>query len=197
MLGWFQDARSHYDAHKSEADWWLEITGQDNRTFKPVSGRYRVIGPWQGLGLILETPAGPVTACHEGQCDWYAERAILQRGQEERTTTQTVRAQVTSVLALRRALEPLEAFGRVYLSGTLRGRVPGSPPTVAVSDANGGTITLSYATPAALSGWTNNGIYDLVLIVQVRHIPGARVPTLALESERAQLSPHLVRQLPE
>lgn len=108
-----------------------------------------------------------------------------------------MKAKATTVEALRRALEPLEAVGRVYLSGTLRGRVPGSPPTVAVSDANGGTITLSYATPAALSGWTYIGIYDLDVAVQIRHVLGVEIPRLALEVVGEQLSRYLARQLPE
>lgn len=88
-------------------------------------------------------------------------------------------------------------MGRVYLSGTLRGRVPASPQTVAVSDANGGTVSLTYATPSILHGWPVVGIYEPDLTVQIRHVLGTEVPRLVLNSEKADLSPYLARQLPE
>jgi hypothetical protein len=30
-----------------------------------VAGRYRIIGPWQDKGLLLDTPSGPVTVRRE------------------------------------------------------------------------------------------------------------------------------------
>lgn len=197
MLGWFGDARTYYDAHKSEADWWLDVSGQDNRAFRPVRGRYRVIGPWQGGGLILDTPAGPVTVCREGVlCDWYAERAVIERGAVEQTTTRTLSVKTTTTGALLRALAPLENTGRVYVVGTLRARIPASPPTVATTGADRDAIMLSYARLQDIRGWPETGIRELVLSVQVRHTAGAAVPSIVLAEEGPGLSAKLARHLP-
>jgi inner membrane protein len=196
MLGWFTDARTHYDAHKSEADWWLDVAGQDNRAFKPVQGKYRVIGPWQNGGLILDTPAGPVTVCREGTCDWYAERAVLARGAEEQTTVHQLKAKVTTTGALLDALAPLADIGRVYLVGTLRAHVPAIPPTVTAAGTVHETVTLNYTRPEDLRGWPAVLVTDLDVIVQVRHTPGADIPTVKLVEETHGLSKLLTRHLP-
>jgi len=196
MLGWFTDARTHYDAHKSEADWWLDVAGQDNRAFKPVQGKYRVIGPWQSGGLILMTPGGPVTVCREGTCDWYAERAVLVRGADEQTTVRSLKAKTTSTEALLRALAPLNDIGHVYLIGTLRARVPATPPTITAVGTAHEIVTLTYARPEDLRSWPATGIFDLVITVQVRHSPSAAVPLIAIEAEEAGLPDMLTRHLP-
>jgi inner membrane protein len=196
MLGWFTDARTNYDAHKSEADWWLDVAGQDNHAFKPVQGKYRVIGPWQNGGLILETTAGPVTVCREGACDWYAERAVLVRGADEQTTTLLFKSKTTSTGALLDALSMLEPTGKVYLVGRLRAHVTASPPAVTVTGDNIQLVTLTYARPVDLHGWPSTAVYDVELIVQVRHSPGVAVPLVELREEEAGLSGKLSRHLP-
>lgn len=196
MMGWFTDARTYYDAHKSEADWSLDVTGQDNRAFRPLKGRFRVIGPWQDKGLLLDTPAGPVTICREGTCDWYAERAVLVRGADEQTTTRVFKSKTSSTGALLDALSTLEQTGQVYLVGRLRAHVPASPPTVTVAGDNVRMVTLTYARPDDLRTWTATAVFDVDLIVQVRHSPGAAVPPVALKEEEAGLSGMLSRHLP-
>jgi len=196
MLGWFTDARTHYDAHKSEADWWLDVAGQDNRAFKPVLGKYRVIGPWQSGGLIVETLAGPVTVCREGACDWYAERAVLVRGVDEQTTARTLKAKVTTTEALLAALAPLERVEQVYLVGRLRARVPPAPPTVTAAGTVHEAVTLTYASPSALRNWPPTGIFDLDVTVQVRHALGAVVPDVSIATSDGELSTLLRGHLP-
>ena len=198
MMGWFTDARTYYDAHKSEADWWLDVSGQDNRAFRPVGGRYRIIGPWQNGGLLLDTPSGVVSICREGKCDWYAERAVLAPGAAEQTTTRLLKAKVTSTAALRDALAQLEEAGRIYMVGTLKARVPAAPPTVTATAADSAheVITLTYARPEDIRSWPATAILDLDLIVQVRHAPGAAVPTIVLAEEEAGLSEFITRHLP-
>ncbi len=196
MLGWFTDARTHYDAHKSEADWWLDVAGQDNRAFKPVQGKYRVIGPWQNGGLILETPAGPVTVCREGTCDWYAERAVLVRGDDEQTTVRTLKAKATTTEALLAALTPLERVGQVYLIGRLRARVPPAPPTITATGTEREIVTLTYASPSALRNWPATGVFDLDVTVQVRLAPGEVVPDVSIAASGGDLDAELRRHLP-
>ena len=196
MLGWFTDARTHYDAHKSEADWWLDVAGQDNRAFTPVQGKYRVIGPWQNGGLILETPAGPVTVCREGTCDWYAERAVLVRGADEQTTVRTLKVKVTTTEALVAALAPLERVGQVYLIGRLRARVPPAPPTITTTGTEREIVTLTYASPSALHNWQATGVFDLDVTVQVRHTPGVDVPDASITPSDGELAAELRRHLP-
>ena len=196
MMGWFTDARLYYDAHKSEADWWLDLSGQDNRAFQAVSGRFRVIGPWQSGGLLLETPAGVVSICREGMCDWYPERAVLQRGADEQTTIRVLKAKATSTGALLRALGALQAVGRTYMVGTLRGYIPPAPPTVTATGASHERIVLTYARPEDLRAWPAASVFDLDLMVQVRHPPGAEVPLVGLEEEAADLSALILRHLP-
>ncbi len=196
MLGWFTDARTHYDAHKSEADWWLDVTGQDNRAFKPVQGKYRVIGPWQNGGLILVTPDGPVTVCREGTCDWYAERAVLVRGADEQTTIRTLKAKAITTEALLAALTPLEQVGQVYLIGRLRARVPPAPPTITATGTEREVVTLTYAIPSALRHWPATDIFDLDVTVQVRHTPGAVVPDVSIAASDGELSTLLRGHLP-
>lgn len=196
MMGWFTDARTYYDAHKSEADWSLDVTGQDNRAFRPLKGRFRVIGPWQDKGLLLDTPAGPVTICREGTCDWYAERAVLVRGADEQTTTRVFKSKTSSTGALLDALSTLEQTGQVYLVGRLRAHVPASPPTVTVAGDNLRMVTLTYARPEDLRAWPATAAFDVDLIVQVRHSPNVAVPFVALKEEEAGLSGMLSRHLP-
>jgi inner membrane protein len=196
MLGWFTDARTHYDAHKSEADWWLEVSGQDNRAFRPIQGKYRVIGPWQSGGLILETPAGPVTVCREGACDWYAERAVLVRGADEQTTARALKAKATTNETLLAVLAPLERIGQVYLIGHLRARIPPAPPTITVSGMERDSVTLTYASPSELRNWASAGVFELDVIVQVRHATGAIVPDVSIAVTDRELAVELSRHLP-
>jgi inner membrane protein len=196
MMGWFTDARTYYDAHKSEADWSLDVTGQDNRAFRALKGRFRVIGPWQDKGLLLDTPVGPVTICREGTCDWYAERAVLVRGADEQTTTRLFKSKTSSTGTLLNALSTLEHVGQVYLVGRLRAHVPPSPPTVTVVGDNLRVVTLTYARPEDLRVWPATAIFDVDLIVQVRHSPNVAVPLVALKEEETGLSGMLSRHLP-
>lgn len=196
MLGWFTDARTHYDAHKSEADWWLDVSGQDNRAFRPVQGKYRVIGPWQNGGLIIDVPTGTVTVCREGSCDWYAERAVLVRGADEQTTTRMLKAKATTTEALLAALTPLERVGQVYLIGRLRVHVPSAPPTVTATGTEREMVTLTYANLSVLRNWPATGVFDLDVIVQVRHAPGVVVPEVSIPSSDGGLAAALRRHLP-
>jgi inner membrane protein len=196
MMGWFIDARTYYDAHKSEADWMLDVTGQDNRAFRPLKGRFPVIGPWHDKGLILDSPAGPVTICREGSCDWYPERAILVRGADEQTTTRLFKCKTTSTTALLSVLATLEQAGNVYVTGRLRAKVPASLPTVAATGDGIREVTLNYARPEDFRTWPATAIFDIDLTVQVRHTPDAAVPFVALKEEAAGLSDKLSPHLP-
>ncbi|QIT54110.1 metal-dependent hydrolase [Aquisalimonas sp. 2447] len=194
-IGSVTEARRHYDAHRSESAWWLDVQGEDNRAFRPVEGRYRIIGPYRAAGLILETPEGPRSVCRADACDWYARRAVLDRGRAERTTVRELTAERTSVAALRAALEPLTAAGRVYLLGELEGEGLRSRPPVAESGTGG--LNLRYAPLSTFEGM--DGRVDWAdLLVQVRHPPGAEVPwpSSVVSRESAVIDPRLRRYLP-
>lgn len=194
-IGDVAQARQHYDAHKSEAAWWLKVDGQDNRAYAPVEGRYRVIGPYRSDGLIVETPDGPRTVCRADACDWYAGRAVLERGEVERTTTRRISAESAATDDLLAALEPLREAGRVYLLGELRGEsLRSDEPTVQVS---GDRARLRFATPAQLEK-QGEGLESVELTIQVRHQPGREVPEpgpLAV-SESDGIDERLRRYLP-
>jgi len=134
--------------------------------------------------------------CREGTCDWYAERAVLVRGADEQTTVRSLKAKTTSTEALLRALAPLNDIGHVYLIGTLRARVPATPPTITAVGTAHEIVTLTYARPEDLRSWPATGIFDLVITVQVRHSPSAAVPLIAIEAEEAGLPDMLTRHLP-
>ncbi len=195
LIGDMGSARQHYDAHKSEADWWLTVRGQDNREFRPVEGRYRIVGPHRATGLILEGPRGPVSACRSGDCDWYVERAVIERGADEVTTTRFVNVAQTTTEALRAALEPLSAHGRVYLVGELRSaRIAAGGPTVSVAAPD--RVSLAFAALEELSDWPTVPLRDVRLRVQVRHEPGMAVPQVELGSTASRLPALLERHLP-
>jgi hypothetical protein len=137
-----------------------------------------------------------VTICREGTCDWYAERAVLVRGADEQTTTRLFKLKMTSTGALLAALSTLEQIGQVYLVGHLRAHVPASPPTVTVAGDNLRVVTLTYARPKDLRAWPATAVFDVDLIVQVRHSPGAIVPDVMLASATQEMPFLLRRHLP-
>lgn len=173
IVGDIESARQHYDARKSEANWWLKIEGQDNQRFVPVEGRYRVIGPYKSDGLILKTPEGPVSVCLADDCDWYAGRAVLERGEPIETTTRQISAEGATVPELLDSLKPLEQAGDVFLLGSIRGEgFDDDEPTI---QSSGDVISLRYATLGQLQKQQGE-VERANLLVQVRHEPGVGVP---------------------
>jgi inner membrane protein len=172
-IGDMTTARAEYDAGKGSHAFALDLRGRDNRTYADVSGTYPVIGPYREAGFILGTEQGPRSACRSGACDWYAEHAVLIRGEAEQTTTFAVRVERTSAEALLASLAPLQEKGKIYLLGTLTALASRpAPPTV---DVAADTVTLNYAVPGMLETWKGRTLRDLDLAVQVRHAPGTEV----------------------
>ena len=197
-LGDIGQARGYYDAHKSEAAWWLHVHGQDNEEFRAVEGRFAVIGAYQADGLIVETPQGARSVCRADVCDWYARRAVIERGPDERTTIRRISADKITVTALRQALEPLEKVGNVYLLGEVTGeRLRGRGPTVQ-GRATG--ATLRYARPRDIEAWGNTELKSVELVVQVRHKPGQLVPSIRRPEPQVtdvvQIDPRIKRYIP-
>ncbi len=187
-------AREHYDAHKSGYAWWLDIEGQDNRAFKPVSGRYYVIAPYKANGFLLDTDHGAVTACKSSECDWYAEHVVLKRGEPEVISTITLTAKRTTKEALIKALQEAEEAGRVYVSGMLNARgVKPMPSTVGVAGDN---IALSLADVIGIDTVLPRSLRNVSLQVQLRHPPRSRTPVIELTETKAGLPTSLMKQLP-
>ena len=191
-IGDISKAREDYDARKGTHAWRLQLKGRDNRRYVDVSGDYPVIGPWGEGGFLLETTAGPRSACRAAGCDWYAEHAVLVRGEPEATTTRIVKAESLSVATLTAALVPLRAVGQVYLLGSFRSRQMAElPPTVSVA---GETVTLRYADPEILAGLAQPMLREVDLLVQIRHAPGSVVPDLHMkEAATNRLDPLIQR----
>lgn len=121
---------------------------------------------------------------------------MLVRGADVQTTTRTLKAKVTTTDALLAALAPLERVGQVYLIGRLRARVPPAPPTVTATGTVRETVTLTYASPSVLRNWPITGVFDLDMIVQVRHTPDAIVPNVSIIASDGELAAELRRHLP-
>jgi len=130
-----------------------------------------------------------------GDCDWYVERAVIERGADEVTTTRFVNVAQTTTEALRGALEPLSAQGRVYLVGELRSaRIPAGGTTVSVAAPD--RVSLAFAALEELAGWPTVPLRDVHLRVQVRHAPGIVVPQVELGATASRLPALLERHLP-
>nr|WP_242467937.1 metal-dependent hydrolase [Halorhodospira neutriphila] len=196
-LGRIEQARRHYDAHKGEAVWWLQLQAQDNEAFRPVEGRFRVIGPYRANGLIVATAEGPHSVCRAEACDWYAQRAVLVRGEAQETTTRRLVAEAVSRVELLEALRPLQGAGRVYLRGQVTGEVAADEPAIGET-ADG--AELRYARPKQLAARMRAAELEAVrLSVQVRHQPGQPVPQLhppEAEEPQEPIPPRLERHLP-
>lgn len=191
-IGKLDTARQDYDAQKGANAWTLRITGRDNRSYEDVAGEYAVIGPWGEGGFILRAHEGPRSVCEQQTCDWYADHAVLVRGEPETTTMRSLTTERLSVSALVELLKPLQAGGEVYLIGSLHARnMREEPPTVSVA---GDAVSLHYATPELLEDWQAGVLRDVRLLVQVRHDPDARVPGLVIPTDEVMQVPHELRR---
>ncbi|MDZ7808970.1 MAG: metal-dependent hydrolase [Arhodomonas sp.] len=93
-IGDIASARERYDAEKGRHRWTLEVEGRDNRSYADVSGRYPVIGEYGAGGFLVDGPDGAVTVCR-ADCDWYADSAVLERGESRETTSRRLAAERT------------------------------------------------------------------------------------------------------
>ncbi len=183
-IGNITSAREDYDAKKGSNAWLLEVKGRDNRSYDDVSGTYPVIGPYGESGFILDSPQGPRSFCQAGACDWYSEHAALIRGKPEVTTTTTIKIDRTSADSLYGLLVPLRSSGEVYLLGSMSAKR--ITPTAPIIDVAGETVTLRYAGVTVLKGWEEQLLFDVDLVVQVRHAPGVKVPDIQEQVESKQ-----------
>lgn len=192
-LGDLAGARHHYDAHRGEAVWQLVLKGQDNRRFQEVSGRFRVIGPYGNDGFLVATGSGPVSVCQAERCDWYAERAVIERGAPLETTTRRLSGEAIAREELEAAIRPLQRVGRLYLRGEVVGEVAAQRPVI---EATADGAELRYATPGQLmASMEGQELASVRLWVQVRHQPGNSVPQLrGLEREEEAAIPARLKE---
>lgn len=201
IVGDVESARSYYDGRKSDCEWWLNISGQDNNAFKSVEGRFKIIGPYSGDGLILSTESGPRSICKADACDWYASKAVLEKGEAIETSVRQIHHADVQLSDLLDVLFELEEHGEVYLVGFIQGEgVVDDEPTI---QASGEGIRLRYATLDQMAKQPDN-LVSAGLTVQVRHSPGLEVPYPVISNEPVlevpkdeELSPLLERYLPE
>lgn len=190
-IGDIAAARERYDAEKGANRWMLRLEGRDNLTMADVSGDYPIIGPWQEAGFMVTGADGPTTVCRTGNCSWYADNAVAVKGSSQATTTRQIIAAHTSPVELAAALAPLETAEEIYLIGSFTARgIAAQEPTVEVS---GDTVNLTYAAPVLLEGWGARPLRDLLLIVQVRHMPDVSPPEVKLSEETASVIPAELR----
>ncbi|MFP4284165.1 MAG: metal-dependent hydrolase [Desulfovermiculus sp.] len=200
IVGDVESARSFYDGRKSDCEWWLDIRGQDNHAFKGVEGRFKIIGPYAGDGLIVSTEEGPRSICKADACDWYASKAVLMKGEPIETSVRQFYQTDVMLTELIDALLDLEKHGEVFLVGFIQGEgLIDEEPTI---QASGEGIRLRYATLEQLARQPD-GPVQASLIVQVRHSPGVQVPHPVARKEpvlevpeREGLDPLLERYLP-
>ncbi|SIT72371.1 Membrane-bound metal-dependent hydrolase YbcI, DUF457 family [Ectothiorhodosinus mongolicus] len=175
MIGDMQAARDHFDQHRHEAEWWLNVRGMHNLTYETIDGHYKIMGHYRADGLILETPEGPRSICRSNACDWFATHAVIQRGMPARTSSKYVRTRAIRAETLRDLLELYEQIGEVYLIGQLQAEgIRADPPTITVSESG---VRLNFAQPSQIWHWSGR-ITEVSLRVQIRHEPGVRVPPL-------------------
>lgn len=191
-LGRIESARQQYDAEKGSHAWVLKLEGRDNRSFADVSGRYQIIGAWGESGFMIETESGSKTVCLNQNCNWYADHAVLIKGEAETTTTTTIKAEQLSVHSLVNALTDYQQYGKVYLLGQLEGRnISNHPPEV---ESSGTNITLQYATPESIASWPKQPLRFVDITVQLRHAPDSRPPKLTIVSVQQSNIPMLLQR---
>lgn len=177
-IGSIAAAREQYDAEKGTHEFRLRVAGKDNRGFEGIDGEFQVIGAWSESGFILQAGERFVTACKTGACDWYAERAVLVKGDPQITTTTTLQGKAVSVGALREALNGVQGAFAVYLIGEAGSdRIKAAPPLLEVQ---AGKVALHFLPAAALASWPETVLRDYSLTVQVRHAPGVTPPPVTL-----------------
>ncbi|BAO43884.1 metal-dependent hydrolase [Thiolapillus brandeum] len=160
-------AREEYDSLKGGNEWELKVEGRNNKTFQSIDGKYPVIGGYKESGFILDTPAGPVSACKTETCDWYISHAVLSRGEPIKTKTTFIRVTVIKASSLAGQLAPWVSEGRVYLSGKLEASgIEEQPPIVETTGAEG--VELHYAPVEWLEEAGDSHLRDVDLAVQVR-----------------------------
>ncbi len=191
-LGRIESARQQYDAEKGSHTWVLKLEGRDNRSFADVSGRYPIIGAWGENGFMVETDSGSKTVCLNQNCNWYADHAVLIKGNPETTTTTTIKAEQLSVHSLISSLADYQQYGKVYLLGQLEGRnISSHLPEVKASGTN---ITLQYATPGSIKAWPKQPLRSVDITVQLRHPPDSQPSRLVIETVQQSNIPILLQR---
>jgi len=187
-----REARNQYDAQRGRNEWRLEIEGTANTTAADISGTYAVRGPWRAGGFIIDTGEGPRSVCAGASCDWYADRAVLNRGAVQLTTSRRIRAKALGFQDLRSAIERLQGAGEVLLIGEVEAQGIDPVPPVIQAGADG-AAELRYARPAELTGWPER-LRGVELVAQVRHHAGVAVPEIDLAAGGgSELPPRLRR----
>jgi inner membrane protein len=192
-IGDLADARADYDASKGSNAWSLRVEGKDNRTFQNIAGRYPVIGGYKESGFILESAAGPVSACKTETCDWYISHAVLVRGKPIQTKTTFIKLGGIEAGQLWQQLAGWEMMGEVYLSGELEAAgIEERPPTVEAVGTEG--IRLNYARAEWLKDLDNTRLRNVDLVAQLRIQSGAEAGDLDIEGDsRRCLHPLLAK----
>lgn len=192
-IGDIAQARARYDAEKGSHSWSIEVEGRENRGYVDISGRYPVIGELGAAGFLLDAPAGVVSVCRAPGCDWYADKAVLYRGDAQITSSQQLVVNRLDASALYESLATLSVVGDVYVVGSMQSnQVAESSPQVLVS---GETVSVHYASPEIVKAWGRRRLREVDITVQVRHEPGVVVPRLPefSGSERIELPESLGR----
>lgn len=178
-IGEISTAREQYDSEKGSNYWTLRIKGRDNNSHQAVDGSYPVRGEWGSDGFLLDHQGSAVTICKSG-CLWYADSAVLVKGDFMVTTSIPINHGQITAEAIREALVPYRNLGNAYLSGTLEGGFNGLPR--ATVSLNQRKMTLTYSALSVTDDLLGT-LRNLNLFLQIRHSPKITVPPLVLPDE--------------
>jgi inner membrane protein len=184
-LGDISAAVRQYQAQKGENAWYLDIKGRSNATLEAINGRYRIIDAASDTSFFVEDAQGHTASIsHSSSTDWYAQSAILEKGEPEYTTTFHVKKSQIVSNALLDALKSISNGSRTYLVGEL---------FYVHKSGEKEPKTLEYLPLSELE--PNVWLVDVDLRVQIKHLPDTVIKNDAPQSEDKILDKWLKKAL--
>jgi inner membrane protein len=172
-LGDIESAVRQYQTQKGENAWYLKITGRSNATLEIIDGRYRIIDAASDESFLVEDLQGhTISVSHSSSTDWYAQSAVLEKGEPEYTTTFHIQRRQVASNALLGALKSISNNSRTYLAGNL---------FYLYKSGEKEQKTLEYLPLSELE--PNVWLVDVDLRVQIKHSPSTVIPPLTIRNE--------------
>ena len=172
-LGDISAAVRQYQTQKGENAWYLQIKGRSNATLEAIDGRYRIIDAASDASFFVEDAQKyTVSVSHSSSTDWYAQSAILEKGEPEYTTTFHIQKSQIVSNALLDALKSISNGSRTYLVGEL---------FYVHKSGEKEAKTLEYLPLSELK--PNTWLIDVDLRVQIKHSPSTVISELTIKND--------------